>query len=59
MKTPIELQKLFKEETGHPYLQVFYACKELEDDSDNEWNLLTIEEYVIWLQNKVIELLKR
>jgi len=56
MKTPHKLKMLFKEETGHSFLQVQYAFKELEDDSDNEWNILTIEDYIIWLENKVIEL---
>jgi predicted nucleic acid-binding Zn-ribbon protein len=49
----VELHKLYKEETGEPYLQVEYAMNEVRDD--NEWNSLTIEAYIEWLENKVTE----
>jgi hypothetical protein len=58
MNAPQKLQQLFKEETGNSYLQVGYAFIALLDDSDNEWNTLTIEQYIIWLENKLMEVLK-
>ena len=53
MKTPVELRIAYKEDTGNPFVNVEYALNEVADD--NEWNSLTIMEYIEWLQNKVTE----
>ena len=50
MKTPIELRKLYKEETGQPFSNIEIAVLELEDD----WGILTLTEYIEWLEEKVM-----
>ena len=57
MKTPIELRKLYKEETGNPFCMIEYAMDEVADD--NEWNSLTVTEYINWLEEKIINIQKR
>lgn len=57
MKTPIELKKLYKEETGNPFINVEYSLNEISDV--NEWDSLTISEYVEWLEEKLINTQKQ
>ena len=56
MKTPIKLRQLYKEETGEAYSNLIYAMNEVR--INEEWDALTIEDYITWLEDKVIELLK-
>ena len=53
MKTPFELRKQYKEETGNSFLMVEYALKEIADDE--EWNCLTVEQYIEWLESKIYD----
>ena len=59
MKTPVELRTAYKVETGNCYNPIVWAFKELESDSDTEWNALTIQEYIDWLEAKVIEMTQK
>ena len=56
MKTPVELQTDYKVETGNCYTPITWAFKDLESDSDTEWEALIIQEYIDWLESKVIEM---
>ena len=57
MKTPFELRKSYKEETGNSFMMLEFAFKMCADD--DEWNSLTIEQYIEWLEEKVIETQKK
>ncbi len=57
MRTPIELRKSFKEETGNSFMMIEFAFKEIADDE--EWNALTITEYIEWLEEKLINTQKQ
>jgi hypothetical protein len=59
MKTPVELRTLYKVETGNCYNPITWAFEELESDSDTEWSALTIQEYIDWLESKVIEMTEK
>jgi hypothetical protein len=52
MKTSFEIRKLYKEDTGEPFLNIEYAMNEIKDDDD--WNALIIEAYIEWLESKII-----
>jgi hypothetical protein len=56
MKTPIELRVLYKTDTGIPFKEIEYAMDPDDEDNDLEWRLLTISQYIEWLEGKVTEL---
>lgn len=58
MKTSVELRKLYKEETGEPFCNIEYSLNEVADDL-GDWDALTIENYIMWLEEKVEKTLKR
>lgn len=51
MKTSPELRKLYKESTGNSFPNIEYALEIIRDD--NEWYILTIEEYIGWLESQI------
>ena len=53
MKTPFELRKLYKEETGNSFKIVEFAFKDLV--YHEEWDTLTLEQYIEWLEEKVVK----
>ena len=58
MKSLIEIHKCYKEETGEPYSDVPDSF-DLFMETGNEWQVLTIKEYISWLENKIIELTEK
>jgi len=59
MKHPIELKLLFKNETGNTFSAVEDSFDLLKEyDGGSEWNVIIIEEYISWLEDKLMESLK-
>lgn len=52
MKTPFELRKLYKEETGNSFLAVEDSLAVISSKRKHEWRSIIIEEYIQWLESK-------
>lgn len=52
-----ELHLQYKQETGQSYDFPEDALETLKGKIKHQWRALTIEEYILWLENKLLELL--